>query len=375
MLKPIIIGTIPLPQMYVCDNRSDANLAKKKGLTYVIRPKGWTDDDIAKRVLWSWLMKKFPAIIWRDVLDGNYGKKKLVVHHLQDEELEREGGGGHSLSESMDMRDDGEYRESYGNEGDDLQLEEEDEEWVEENVNQFLEDRLTDVNMDELSKLGYLPQFISDNTDAIRRKPISQRWRDGWNKKLGNLSGSFSGSRGQAPNLIILDTSGSIPGGVATTMTGLIETLREQAMADLIITSGATIWIPYGSPMPPSWRLHALIGGSNECTEFNKILQEHVLGREWGNVIVFGDQDAPTDRRFRNDLLFQEEDEHALSTSTKVNALLCYHTYNPNQVPGYARWTEKFLVPGGKLTINTDWVTVMKDGAEEARLARAWYGV
>jgi hypothetical protein len=205
------------------------------------------------------------------------------------------------------------------------------------------------VDIDELQRLELLPEFVGDIADKIRRNIGHAAWRDGWNKKLSLSNGSYDCGSNQAMNIMILDLSSSIPGGVATTMAGLIDTLRTQANADLILTASTSHWIPAGEEIPKGL-MERIIGSGNETYEFWNILQHHVAGRKVGNVVVFGDNDSP-----RNDPMVVTKYKMA---GTQVNAIYGYHTYM-DRVPGYGRWAEKFLVPGGTKEINTDWVKVM----------------
>jgi hypothetical protein len=179
---------------------------------------------------------------------------------------------------------------------------------------------------------------------------------DGYNKKLGIPNGMYQGAD-EAPNLIILDTSGSIPSGVAGTMIALIETLRNQANADLIITSGRSEYWAANEDLPDEKHLAYLIGGANECRQFYDILRKHVLGRHWGNVIVFGDNDAPTELRFsRHKDCWVTESE---LQNTQIDRIMAFHTYR-HCIPGYGLWAKQ-AAPKAEVVINTKWVKCMDE--------------
>jgi hypothetical protein len=139
-------------------------------------------------------------------------------------------------------------------------------------------------------------------------------------------------------------------------MIALIDTLRHKANADLIITSGVSKWFEHDTELPNQKQLKSLIGGCNECVQFYKILKEHVLGKHWGNVIIFGDQDAPEDPRFKRykDSWLKVNDYQG----TKIDRVMAFHTYE-NIIPGYGLWTECASNKPEVIT-NSKWVREMR---------------
>lgn len=357
------IGSIPLPKLYVVDDRAEAVKCRKLGVPYIIKPVGWDDDRLIKAVLWKTLNDKFPYIDWRRLFDMTNYQANKTVHVPEEVELSsdtREFCDSYlpfDTSPDLVVTEDREYREVFGGTDEDIQYD-----WHEENIDAYIGDIGYHVNIEELQQLRLLPTFLDDIANAIKTNIMNTSWMDGYNKKLGCNLGSWKGSE-QAPNLIILDVSGSIPQGVSATMVTLIDTLRNQANADLIITSKRSKYYPANEDLPNNKELSILIGGCNECIQFYEILRNHILGKHWGNVIVFGDWDSP----LRSDIQRQATRTNGTANNirleelqnTTVDNLLAFHTHR-DEVPGYGLWV-KDACPKVPITYCTNWVSYMKD--------------
>lgn len=377
------IGTIPLPKLYVCEPSESAK-CRQLGVPYIIKPRTWTDEKLVKAVLWRTLHKKFPHIKWADILGSmqGYGRVKINVPHVvQDDPVqarqvevaakhrENQGTDMHGMtSPDMEVTKDAEYRSTGGGFEEDDKLDFNDStyvEWEQQSIDQYIGDLGYYVDIEQLQALKLLPQFLDDIANAIKLNLMNAAWCDGYNKKLGCNLGHWQGTD-QAPNLIILDVSGSIPSGVAGTMVSLIDTLRHQANADLIITGWRSEFFPANSELPDPDKLSYMIGGCNERTQFYAILRKHVLGKHWGNVIIFGDQDAPSADRFDDRYLrhagrqdptkFIKDSE---VQSTRIDRIMAFHTY-AYKVPGYGLWAQQ-AAPKAEVVYNTSWVDSMKE--------------
>jgi len=378
------IGTIPLPKLYVCDGMRDAKQARDLGIPYIMKPRGWSDEKLVKAVLWRTLANKFPHIKWRELLGitaRSVAKLKIHVPHIVEEQDEPKVEAstpavieevepeyrknpdydtcGYS-SPAMKQTPDAEYRETGGGLDVEDTIAVADIEWEEQSMDRYIGDLGWYVNVEELQALHVLPVFLDDIANAIKLNLMNSMWMDGYNKKLGAPLGHWQGSD-QAPNLIILDTSGSIPSGIAGTMISLIDTLRHQANADLIITSGRSEYWAANTELPDPDKLSYLIGGCNECVQFYSILRKHVLGKHWGNVIVFGDQDSPlrddiqgvVKRGRTTNITLQE------LQSTRIDRIMAFHTYR-KKMPGYGLWAVD-ADPKAEIVYNTDWVSCMEN--------------
>lgn len=347
---------IKLPDIYVVE-KSEAQDARDKGVPFVVRPKSWTDEDIIKRILYYWICEKFP---WIDIkMDKPRVCLKIEVPAEYREDY-GDGLGGYDSDtpEYMQFSEDGEYRESGGGVEESIDLFQ----YKEVKFDEFFDPKELSVDIEVLQKLKMLPVFLDDISNAIKQNLMNVSWMDGWNKKLGMPTGNFQGGT-QAPNLIILDVSGSIPNGVASCMVSLIETLRTQADADLIVTSGSSHWYPKTGPCPTPEQLSYLVGGGNETQQFYKILNDHVLGKHWGNVIVFGDQDCPAgDSEHESVSSWAKNNIRLLDAkalaATRVDNLMGFHTYSSVKMPGYGRWALRTQL--GTQSVTCDWVRSMK---------------
>jgi len=345
------IGSIPLPKLYIVEDKAEVKKCRSLGIPFLIKPSGWSDEKLIKAVLWRTLVNKFPHIDWTNTLKINpYDLNQLeVVEVASCHETNPGLEGGSSDDNLYTTMDDG-YRVRDGGLDHEVDLAEK-----RSSIDNYIGDLGYYVSIEELQSLKLLPVFLDDITNAIKTNLSNTVYMDGYNKKLECNLGSWYGSE-QAPNLIILDTSGSIPRGVAGTMVTLIDTLRNQANADLIITSWCSKYYKANEDLPSPDELAGMIGGMNECSQFYRILRQHILGKHWGNVIVFGDSDAPDDSRFHR-YAKQRIKDRELQT-TKIDRIMAFDTYR-ERVPGYGLWATA-ASPKAPIEYNWRWTSCMK---------------
>lgn len=366
---------IKLPCVYVTNDDAEVVMLRESGMPFIRTSD--SDDRVVLCVLYHWLRKRFPHINWRRQLGLGMAPRSYVVHvpgstadpggaedtRRMVEEAESsldmpeeiapnetdddEDVGDVAMESSHDVAD--EAREFCG----DGYHEEAREAVV--RLEEFCADELSHVNVEQLQALGFLPAFMSDIADAIRTNLLtSMRWRDGWNKRLGCALGDFSVGT-KAPNLIILDISGSIPRGISATMLELIDSLRSQAEADLIVTGGSSYYWPASAELPtPGW-IRANIDCGNEAVMFYRILRERLAGRHFGNVISFGDNDCPVDFAYWAN---QKPDGDAAMGIT-VDRVMHFHTWESNTRTGYAKWVRD-ANPNVEEVFDTSWCKCME---------------
>ena len=349
------VGGLPLPEIYVCDTPGDSEVLADAGIPYI---KTKMDDiDIVKVILFRVLERKFPHIRWQRVLGINPTKRLNVVVpgcRIENDDIEEAEETGCDELVVVDNETKGhrvstiaeDYRE-FDNVGVEVVADRT------VPVDEFCFDEASHVNVETLQSLGFLPKFMDDAADAIRINLENRmRWRECWNKRLGAAVGDV-GYGADAANLIILDISGSIPEGISATMLQLIDSLRSQTNAELIVTGSTSMYWGDGEELPdPRW-IRDHIGYNNEAKRFFQILRDHVAGRHFGNVISFGDNDSPYYR-------FSDEDtpENNPVIGVQVDRVLHYHT-TYRQETGYARWVKLFC-PDAEQVIDTSWCEVMR---------------
>jgi len=357
---------LPLPELYVCDNREDAITLSESGLPFVRTT--LPDVKILKLILFNTLRNKFPYIDWQKVLDvtpaevdnmfveggKNFGERVVEGEVTRDEEttdVKDKLKGLEPHVHSSDVAT--EWREFNADGSQDLKSHG-------IRIEDYCSDVENYVNIEVLQSLGFLPRFLSDVADAIRMNIYDQvMWRECYNKKLGCCVGSFDVGY-DAPNLIILDISGSIPGGISATMLQLIDSMRVQASADLIITGSNSMFWENGEELPsPEW-IRNRIGFGNEAVEFARILRDRVAGRHLGNVISFGDYDTPGEfagYRFKEAFGKEFDDFVDVMAGTQVDRVMHYHTHRKDET-GYARWVKQ-LCPDVQEEFDTSWCRCM----------------
>lgn len=367
---------IKLPCVYVTNDDAEVLMLRESGMPFIRTSD--PDDRVVLCVLYHWLRGRFPHIDWRRQLGLGMRPRSYVVHvpgHRATEEnaddtrrrVEAAEGDldmpeetdGHACADNIELDDDGgfESRHDVADEerefcGDGYHEEAED---AVVKLEEFCADELSHVNVEQLQALGFLPAFMSDVADAIRTNLLtSMRWRDGWNKRLGCALGDFSVGT-KAPNLIILDISGSIPSGISATMLELVDSLRSQAEADLIVTGGSSYYWPASAELPtPGW-IRANVSCDNEAVMFYRILRERLAGRHFGNVISFGDNDCPVDFAYWQG---QVPDEDAAMGIT-VDRVMHFHTWATNTRTGYAKWVHDGN-PNVEEVFDTSWCECME---------------
>lgn len=376
---------IKLPCVYITNDDAEIVMLREAGLPFIRTAD--SNDRVVLCVLYHWLRKRFPHINWRKQLGLGFTARSYVVHVPGRVATESEAESTRQMVEEADgdldlseKTEDAAEAETVAEEIDDETIDEEREpegesrhdvadderefsndgrhEEVRDEIvglERFCADELSHVNVEQLQALGFLPAFMSDIADAIRTNLLtSMQWRDGWNKRLGCALGDFSVGT-KAPNLIILDISGSIPRGISATMLELIDSLRSQAEADLIVTGGSSYYWPASAELPtPGW-IRANVDCNNEAVMFYRILRERLAGRHFGNVISFGDNDCPVDfARYEG----TEPDEDA-GMGITVDRVMHFHTWQDHTRTGYAKWV-RAANPEIEEVFDTSWCECME---------------
>lgn len=356
MLQRVMMDGIELPRLYIAENKHDVSIARDKGIPYV----RWTQgqEALIKTLLRPVLEKMFPHIRWNKVLGPRkkFKTQVTICKQASDDkdqvELIKENNkmGEDMRSEDVEyverdepvdyeVNDDVISEVSGISDGERLFEVGQTAKMIEEerlSIETYMGDMSSYVNIDVLQRLRLMPAFLGDILDCVKLNLTSGiYWREGYNKRLGLPVGRFDASR-QLPNLIILDVSGSIPRGISATMIALIDTLRSQLTADLIITSSNSRFYAMGDDLPNPQRIRNMFGYGNEASEFFGILDQHIKGKHYGHVFSFGDDDCPE----------YYSRHHGVRNcpclgGTVVEHVHHYHTgkwWDGGRTTGYAKW-------------------------------------
>lgn len=381
MLQRVMIDGIELPRLYIAENSGDVRIARDKGIPYV----KWTQgqDALIKILLRPVLERMFPHIKWNKVLGPRklFKTKVTVFDNVTDEDqmelVESNGGLTKTTTQTDEEVSYVEYGETDGCDTevkDDVLIEESDisngerlfevgqtAKMVEEErlpIETYVGDMSSYVNIEMLQRLRLMPAFIGDILDCVKLNLTSGiYWREGYNKRLGLPIGRFDASR-QLPNLIILDVSGSIPRGISATMISLVDTLRSQLTADLIITGSNSRFYAMGETLPDPQRIRNMFGYGNEAYEFFAILDRHIKGKHYGHVFSFGDDDCPEyySRHYG-------ECKCPCLGGTTIEHVHHYHTghwWDGDKFTGYAKWCH-MLSKKPISEFDTSWCKVIND--------------
>ena len=359
MLQRVMIDGIELPRLYIAEDKEDIRLAKDKGIPFV----RWTQgqEALIKILLRPVLEKMFPHIKWNRVLGR---RKKFKTNVEIYESVEKTDDQVEIAKKLDDFDEDGivehdEWEPSQSSEEVEMIPDVDGDVITEQSVicsderlffggsemivehklslEEYVGDMSSYVNIEMLQRLRLMPAFLGDILDCIKLNIGSGLyWKEGYNKRLGIPVGRFNSSR-QLPNLIILDVSGSIPRGISATMISLVDTLRSQLSADLIITSSNSRFYPMGSELPDPQRIRDMFGYGNEASDFFGILANNIRGRHYGHVFSFGDNDTPAYYNY-------DHKEMPNMQGTIVEHVHHYHTgkwmnyYDDGGKTGYAKW-------------------------------------
>ncbi len=363
MLKRLKCDGIALPKLYIASSKKDIDEAKDLGIPYIVWKR--SQDELLRLVLRPILEKMFPHILWDRVL-GPQKKFKTEVNICKGGQTKRTELSEQEAKKAMEDFDRKIPKKREQIEDESIELSEQadisdsenifsgaslDDPYEKLNLLDYVGDSVSSVDLDVLQKLGMLPSFIGDISDCIKTNLSERmRWNEGYTKKLGVPIGNFN----RAPslrNLIILDISGSIPRGISATMITLIDTLRNQANADLIITSSISKFYPYGTELPSPQDIRDTFGYDNEDFYFFQIMSDHVFGHEWGHVISFGDYDSPDWRHF-------VDMSHDRIANTKVHHVHHYHT-RARTSTGYGVWCDRFANPD-TIDFDRSWCNIIE---------------
>lgn len=348
MLQRVTMQGIPLPRLYIAENINDVALAKSKGIPYVKWNRG--QDELIKFILRPFLERMFPDIKWDKVLGPRrrFKTKVEMVNGGHDDTSDLSDGSvstpdqddDGTLCETADIAKD--YRTfDRRNGGGDIES---------VDLSTYVGDLSSHVNLEILQSLRLMPAFIGDILDCIKVNVGSgQFWQEGYNKRRKLYVGNYN-SAAQLPNLIILDVSYSIPRGISSTMLMLIDTLRSQVNADLIVTGRHTKWFPMGEPLPSPQRLREMVPLGQESIEFIEIMNKHVRGRHYGHVFSFGDNDRPG--------LYDNPHLKLDLVGTEVEHVHSYHTWD-DKLTGYCLWCDD-LARKPHVSIDTTWCEVIR---------------
>ena len=363
MLHKLTIPGIEIPNLYVASTMEESEQAADAGIPFV----RWnrSDNELIKYILRPTLEKLFPCIKWDSVLGPKQRFRTNIQidreHYSKDDPINEEGfnfenedeeiNSSSSKSESFqyDTEDDinceyssiAETKRYFNTEGYD------DDDTVKLSIEEYIGDISSQVNIDVLQSLKLMPAFIGDILNCIRTNLSNRmRWTQGYTKKLDMCQGNYN--RGmQLPNLIILDVSGSIPRGISATMISLIDTLRTEVSADLIITASTSRFYPFGTELPDPNSIRCKFGYGNESEKFAQILENDLADKHYGHIFSFGDYDSfYTSRTLRMD-------------NFSVNQVHHYHTYKEDTT-GYADWCRKYSQTMPEETVDNTWCEVIE---------------
>lgn len=359
MLQRVTIEGIELPRLYIAENNSDVKQAMESGIPFLKWNLG--KDELIRQLLRPTLEKMFPYVKWDAVLGKHKKTRSKVTFVNRNDDLETDIDISNLNNEKSDDiiteqiqyddksydRSNTQFEDTVISSGTRMISGSNNETFTTKmSIEDYVGDLSSSVNIDVLQELNMLPSFMGDIVDNIKiNLSNNMRWKEGYTKKLCLPMGNFNGSK-QLPNLIILDISHSIPKGIAATMLTLIDTMRSQLYADLIITSKRSVFYPYGCELPNPQTLRDYFGYGNERDEFFGILNSKIKGKEYGHVISFGDNDSCG---VPNGSLLQ---------NTKVHAVHHYHTTFNNTFTGYAKWAEE--CQPDEITYNTNWCNVIE---------------
>ena len=365
------LGTLKLPEVYVCKNQEAVDTCRDSGIPYIKWFYG-TDTDLILSIMLPALQKAMPGVDWyrmcrikggriREVTvitpppsgyavegDNEWNIDTESITSPEPMDSDEFDPVGQDVDEDFDEVETDSSNTLRRCGGDSLQRQEEN-----ISIEDFLGSSLSKVDPEIISEMGLMPKFLGEIEDNIRYNIMqSLKFRDSYNKKLGCCVGNFDNEL-PSSNLLILDVSASIPWGVADTLLKMVDTMREQANADLIVHAGRSVWFAKGDKLPSPNKLRRMCPRGQEAQEFSEIIYEHVCGRSFDNVISFGDYDAPWGGY--DDVI----NSYVKKNPPSVGKLWCYHLY-ANDRTGFTQWVD-ICSPNCEKEYKTGWAQCMKE--------------
>lgn len=335
----VSVPGVTMPELYATEDQEELRAYASKGVPVVMWPESERRQLVAV-IMIRLLTRMFPGIDWYQTLGVRVDSRDNVLVP-GGERSQAEGSGyakGDVFNMAHDVSDVASSERTFDADGETIPV------GRVTDLTETVAYENEEVDIDVLLGLGLLPSFVGEVADCVRTN-IDNRfsWRDGYNKRLGCFVGNYDDGP-KAPNLLIVDVSGSIPEGVSSTMLRLLATMREQAQADVIVTGSTSRFYGYGDELPGPAEIRREIGYANERRQFLRILEEHVRGRHIGNVISFGDNDQPN---------IGIREAGTSLRGTTVESVLHYHTHMSART-GYARWVH-LVSPEVRSRIDTSW--------------------
>lgn len=274
--KPVKLGCINVAQC-----QADASKFERIGAKYI----RFSGDALllTKHIMLPILIKRFPGIDWQGVLDI---KRKAAIKVTEFSTLVRQDEEAPNFVEDKGISDVNteEYRMFQGSHA---ELEKR-----QCSIEEYYADLENLVDVEMLMQLQMLPRFMSTIMETSLLQADDIYWEEGYNKKLGLYTGKYNDQL-QGRNLLIIDCSASIPRPVSSALLSMAEALRDKLVADVIFTAGRSYFYQYGQELPSPQELRDKLPLGNESTMFKGILKGDILGKEWDNIVVFGDHDHP----------------------------------------------------------------------------------
>ena len=349
MLKKLRLCHNKMPDVYVADTKEDIRQAKELGIPYIVRPADTSDEILTIAIMIPVMKKLLPYIDWMKWYRERTGVKFSEVRNI----IIEVPGGEHEADDILQIigEDSDEQISDIAREDRSFNCQFSRRE-VKRNLDKWLTDENSSVDIDYLMSMELMPAFCLDVTKAIEKNLIGYDWSDGYNKKLGMIVGNYD-SQKRNRNLLIIDVSSSIPRHISATMITLADTLRNKMNAELIITGSNSMYWGLEDELPsPKW-IRNNIGYANESYEFADILGE-LAGSEFANVICFGDYDTP----------YPPAIDEVMSGRSPiiVHNLLSFHTTSQH-TPGYVAWLKQVNVerPDFYERIDTEWADIIME--------------
>lgn len=359
MLQRLAWHNLPLPRLYIAETTEDAKLAREKGIPYIKWDRGM--EDLVKFILRPFIEQMFPHIRWNKVLGPRPRFRTNVIMVDGGDGIDEDG---ESMVPVIQRDEDGELIEGadiavaprmFRNKNSKVDI-------TSVPLSEYVGDLSASVNIEVLQSLQLMPAFIGDIMDCIKLNIGSGiHWMEGYNKKRGLYVGNYN-AEPELPNLIIIDVSYSIPRGISSTMLMLVDTLRTQVSADVIITGRYSVYYPMGCQLPDPDKIRQIVPLGQESDEFRKILETRIKGRKFGHVFSFGDYDQP----YYGSMDSRENYGYRAQTSchdnvglvgTEVMHVHHYHTKYKDKT-GYAKWCH-FLANQPEVSYDTTWCNVI----------------
>ena len=207
-------------------------------------------------------------------------------------------------------------------------------------IKDYIKDNAVYVSPEVLKELNIIPTWGFNIQSILHTNIFNYANYDYnlYNKKHDLVCGDMTYSTPKR-NLISIDISSSIPKGASAFVLSMCKNLAENFFADILITGSKTTLYDYTELDKLNIdTIYQENGTDNDQIFFIKTVS---VEKDYNTCIIFGDNHNPGqawNNIYNNKTRSISLEEGREINKFRVDKLICFHTSNNREIPGYATW-------------------------------------